>query len=205
MYIKTIQIFCLAALLPVLGATVSAADLRIAVVDMRKVFEKYYKTVQASANLQEEKADIDKDYKDLMEKFKKGEDEWKKLLDKANDQAISSEEREKSKQTAEKKLLELKEMEQTIKQFERINTSKMNDKQDRLREKIVAEIRDVINAKAKAANYSLVIDQGGKSVGGTPIILFASGENDLTDPVLTQLNASAPPSVSKPADPKKEK
>ena len=205
MYIKTIQIFCLAALLPVLGATVSAADLRIAVVDMRKVFEKYYKTVQASANLQEEKADIDKDYKDLMEKFKKGEDEWKKLLDKANDQAISSEEREKSKQTAEKKLLELKEMEQTIKQFERINTTKMNDKQDRLREKIVAEIRDVINAKAKAANYSLVIDQSGKSVGSTPIVLFSSGENDLTDSVLTQLNASAPPIVSKPADAKKEK
>lgn len=194
----------LAALLPFL-ITSAQAQVKIAVIDMRKVFDKYYKTIQASANLQEEKKTIDDDYKELVEKFKKGEDDWKKLLDKTNDQAISADERDKSKQAAEKKLLELKEMEQTIKQFERINTTKMNDKQDRLRDKIVAEIREVINVKAKAGNYSLVIDQGGKSVGGTPIVLFTNGENDLTDSVLAQLNASAPPSISKPADDKKEK
>lgn len=180
------------------------AEVKIGIIDLKKVFEEYYKTKQASANLQDEKADIDKDYKDLVERFKKGEDEWKKLLDKANDQAISSEEREKSKQTAEKKLLDLRELEQTIKQFERVSTSKMNDKQERLREKILVEIREVINTRAKGAGYSLVLDTAARSVSGMPMVLFTNGENDLTDNVLTQLNAAAPATATKPAEEKKK-
>lgn len=186
-------------------ATGARAEVKIGIIDLKKVFEGYYKTKQASAHLQDEKAEIDRDYKDLLERFKKDEEDWKKLLDKANDQAVSAEERDKSKQTAEKKLLGLRELEQSIKQFERVNASKMNDKQDRLREKILVEIREVINAKAKGAGYSLIIDTAARSVSGMPVVLFTNGENDLTDGVLNQLNASAPVTTSKSSDDKKEK
>jgi Skp family chaperone for outer membrane proteins len=78
------------------------AQTKIGVIDLRKVFDKYYKTMQADATLKDEATDLEKQRKELVDDFKRGETEWKKLLDKSNDQAITAEERSKSKQAAEK-------------------------------------------------------------------------------------------------------
>jgi outer membrane protein len=131
-----------------------SADGKIAFVDLRKVFDGYYKTKQADLNLKEEASELDKQRKDMIDSFKKSEEDWKKLIDKTNDQAISSEERDKSKKSAEQKLQELREMEQTIGQFNRSATAKLGEKQRRKREQVLQEIREVINVKAKNARAS---------------------------------------------------
>ncbi len=91
-----------------LSGVANAAEMKIAIIDLRKVFDNYYKTKQADSNLKDEAGDLEKQRKDMMDDFKKGEADWKKLLEKANDQAIATEERTNSKKAAEKKLLELK-------------------------------------------------------------------------------------------------
>ncbi|MEP6662574.1 MAG: OmpH family outer membrane protein [Verrucomicrobiota bacterium] len=183
--------------------TVSAhAELKIGVIDLRKVFDNYYKTKQADSNLKDEAAELEKQRKDMMEDFKKGEGEWKKLLDKANDQAVSTEERNNSKKAAEKKLLELKEQEQTVAQFERSSRAKLGEKQRRKRDAILQEIRDVVNARSKSGGFTLVMDSAASSLNDTPMVLFTNGENDLTDAVLKQMNDSAPP-VLKATEPAK--
>jgi len=184
------------------GTEVSAqAQPKIATIDLRKVFDGYYKTKQADVSLKEEATAMEKDRKEMVDNFKKGEEEWKKLIDKANDQAVSGEEREKSKQAGEKKLLELREMEQMITQFNRNATEKLGTKQKRMREKILAEIREVITTKARTSNYTVVLDSASDSFNQTPILLYTNGENDLTDTVLTEINASGPATL-KPAEKK---
>ena len=64
--------------------------------------------------------------------------------------------------------------------------------EDIKREAIVTEIRAVIEAKSKTAGYSLVIDIAAESVNKTPVILFSNGENDITETILSQINAVAP-------------
>ena len=169
------------------------AEPKIAVIDLRKVFDNYYKTKQADANLKDEAADLEKQRQEMVDSFKKGEAEYKRLLDKANDQAITAEERANSKQAAEKKFIELKDMEQTVGQFERSSRAKLGEKQRRKRDAILQEIRDIINAKAKTSGFTLVIDVAASSINDTPVVMYNNGENDLTEMVLNQLNASAPP------------
>lgn len=169
------------------------AETKIGLIDLRAVFDKYYKTKQADANLKEEAADLEKQRKEMVDDFKKGEDEWKKLLDKSNDQAIAAEEREKNKDAANKKLAELKDMEQTVGQFERSSRAKLAEKQRRRRDAILDEIREVVNTKAKAAGYTVVIDSAASSINDTPVVMYNNGENDITEMILGQLNASAPP------------
>lgn len=178
------------------------AETKIGLIDLRKVFDNYYKTKQADASLKDEAADLEKQRKEMVEEYKKGQDEWKKLLDKSNDQAIAADEREKNKDAANKKLAELKDMEQTVAQFERSSRAKLSEKQRRKRDAILEEIRDVVNAKAKAANYTLVIDSASSSLNDTPVVMFNNGENDLTESILAQLNASAP-AAPKATDEKK--
>jgi outer membrane protein len=195
------------AVLGIFSLCVGAAQAqpKIALVDLRKVFDNYYKTKQADANLKDEAADLEKQRQDMIADLKKGQTEWKALLDKSNDQAITAEERATSKQAAEKKLVELKDSEQTISRFEQSSRAKLGEKQRRKRDAILEEIRAVINTKAKAAGYTLVLDSAASSINDTPVILFNNGENDITESVLNQLNASAPPLSTEPTTKPPEK
>lgn len=187
------KLLSVALLVAVLTAATAQAETKIGLIDLRKVFDNYYKTKQADANLKDEASDLEKQIKEMVDDFKKGEDDWKKLLDKSNDQAVSSEERANSKKNADKKLAELKELEQTVAQFQRSSKAKLTEKQRRKRDAILQEIRDAVNQKAKTAGYTLVIDSAAASINDTPVVMYNNGENDLTEQILNQLNASAPP------------
>src|SRR5436189_3032916 len=85
--------------------SVSYGQSKIALVDLRKVFDDYYKTKAADATLKDRAGDLDKERKALVDQGQKLTDDYKKALDGANDQAVASEEREKRKKSAESKLL----------------------------------------------------------------------------------------------------
>ncbi len=190
------KFFLILSLLAVFNVA-AQAQTRIAVIDLRKVFDNYYKTKLADANLKDEAGDLEKQRKEMLEEMRKGEDEWKKLMDSANDQAVAAPERDKNKQSAEKRLLELRQQEETLKQFERSARAKLGEKHRRKRDVILEEIRALINSRAKAQGFTLVVDTAAESINSTPIVLFSSGENDLTDGILKELNSSASPSVLK--------
>lgn len=187
---------------PLWLALSASAQTKIATIDLRRVFDEYYKTKSADATLKDRAADLDKENKALMEQYKKVSEDYKKALDDANNQAVSADEREKRKKAAEGKLLEIKELEQNLTQFERQARGTLEEQQRRMRDNILGEIRAVINIKAKAGAFTLVLDTVAESINKTPILLFTNGENDITDAVLAQLNASAPQGSLKPGDKK---
>ena len=156
----------------------ASAQSRIGTIDLRKVFDDYYKTKAADANLKEKAGELDKERKNLMDQYSKLRDDYKKSLDGANDQAVSADEREKRKKGAESKILEIKELEQTIDQFDRQSRTTLEEQQRRMRDNILKEIQSVITTKAKAANYSMVLDTASESFNKTPILLYTNGEND---------------------------
>jgi outer membrane protein len=177
-----------------------AAD-RIAVVDLKKVFDGYWKTKQADLNLKEKAGELDKKRKDMVADYQKANEEYKKLVESVSDSAISLEEREKRKKSAETKLREIQEIEQSIGQFDRSARTQLGEQQRNMRDKIVVEIREVVNKKARTANYGAVLDSAAESAVGTPIVLFNANLPDLTEEILTQLNATAPAGALQPATP----
>ena len=173
------------------------AQTRIATLDLKKVFDSYYKTKQADATLKDRAADFDKSRKSMYDDYQKANEDYKKLLDSANDQAASSEERDKRKKNAETKLLEIKEIEQNVQQFERQSRATLGEQQKRMRDNILREIRELITTKAKAGNFALVLDTAAESINQTPVLLHTDGSNDLTDDIIKQLNANAPSDILK--------
>jgi outer membrane protein len=94
---KTILILCAGLGLLAAEATFAAEGQKIATVDLRKVFDNYWRTKQADASLKEQAADLEKESKVMVDQFRKGEANYKKMLDSANDQSLSSTEPEKRK------------------------------------------------------------------------------------------------------------
>jgi outer membrane protein len=174
-------------------AATAQAQPKIATVDLRKIFEGYYKTKQADAQLRERGTDAEKQYKGMLEDYQKANEEYKKLVESANDQAVSSEERDKRKKSAENKVLELNEIEKTLTQFKREKQATFEEQKKRMRDQIVREIREQINNKARAGSFTMVLDTSAESINQAPFILFNVGQNDLTDEILSQMNIAAPP------------
>lgn len=176
-----------------LGLALSAcAEHKIATVDLRKVFDNYWRTKQADANIKEQATDLEKERKSMTDRFQSGEEKYKKLLDGANDIALAAPERDKRKKDAENQLVDLREMETRIRQFDTTSKATLGEKQRRMRDNILQEIRDTIKAKVKTGGYTLVLDTAAETPNSTPVVLYTAGNDDLTDVVLSQLNVSAP-------------
>lgn len=197
-------IVCAASFLCV--QSIEAADAKIATIDLKKVFEDYYKTKLADAAIKEEASGLDKDRKALIEDHSKAMDDYKKALDEANNQAISADEREKRKKEAEGKLIKINDLRQTVEQFDRTAKQNLDEKLRITREKILKEIKDVINTKSKAGGFTLVLDSSTpEPAGRPPVVLYTNGDNDLTSAVLDTLNANAPADLPKTDTKKDEK
>ncbi len=195
---KRLNQLVLAAFLFLALAPASLAQGRIAIIDLRKVFDKYYKTQAATESLKQRGAEMDKEMSALTAQHQKATEDYKKALEEANNMAISADEREKRKNAAATKLREIQDLEQSMAQFRAQANTTMEEQERRMRENIITEIRAVVTAKAKADGYGLVLDVAGESLSRIPVVVYHSGQTDLTDAVLAQLNANAPASSTSP-------
>lgn len=183
-----------------LTATTALAQPKIAIIDLKKVFDGYWETKEADVQIKERQNDFRKARQGMIDDYQKANEEYRKLVDSANDSALAAEEREKRKKTAETKLMELREIEQSVQQYDKQSQTTLGEQTRRMRDNILRKIREVIDAKAKAASFALVIDIAGESTAMTPVVLYTNGENDITEQVLTQLNASRPTTAKSAED-----
>ena len=165
---------------------------KIGTIDLRKVFDGYWKTKQADAGLKERAADMEKEHKNMIEDLKKAEEDYRGILSSANDQAVSEEERDRRKKSAEEKLRYMEKQRETIGQYERQARTTLDEQRRRMRENILGELRTVVNGKAKAGSFTMILDTAAESINNTPVVIYTTGENDITDDVLKELNATAP-------------
>jgi Skp family chaperone for outer membrane proteins len=174
------------------------AQPKIGLIDLKKVFDGYWMTKQQNAELKETEAEYEKSRRRLLEDYQRAGEEYKKLLEGANDQALSAEERGKRKADADRKVVEIREIEQSITQFDRTMRQTLEDLTRRMRDRILVKIREVIDTQARSGGYTMVLDTVAETVNRTPMILYHNGQNDITDPVLVELNATAPISLPAP-------
>jgi outer membrane protein len=177
------------------------AQTKIALVNLKTVFDGYWKTKQADIQIRDRQTEFEKSRKGMIDDYQKANEDYRKMIDSSSDPAVSAEERDKRKKAAEGKLLEIKEIEQSINQFDRQMRTTLNDQKLRMRENIMREIKEQVTKKASTAGYTLVLDLAAETVNMTPVIIFNSGTPELTEDVLTRLNETAPAGALTPPEP----
>jgi len=197
---KTISLFAAAFFLLASSSSSDAQTQKIAVVHLQKVFDGYWKTRQANLNLKERASELDNRRKEMIDDHKNANEDYKKLLGSANDKAVSLTEQDRRKANAEAKLREIREIEESIKQFDRSARAQIGEQQRNLRDKLVGEIREALGVMAKAQGFNGVFDSSAPlppapGVKTTPFLLFEDGLPNLTEALVKQMNASAPAGV----------
>ena len=191
---KNLRTSILTVALLIVTVVSASAEPKVASVDMKKLFNGYYKTKLAQASLETRKTELRKEIKDMADGLEKSQTVYKQLLDQASDPAISNDERTKRKQATADKAKEIGNSRAAIEQFQRQAEAQLADQSQRMSANLVGEIQKAVADKAKASGYSFVMNSA-----SVEVVVFASTDNDLTTSVLAQLNAGAPIDVSAPA------
>lgn len=182
------------------------AQTKTAVVDLQMVFDGYWRTKQADTQLKERANDLEKARTGMVDDYKKANEEFKKVLDSINDPSASNDEKDKRKQDAEKRRVDIAGIEQNIRTFDENSRKSILDQQKRMRDSVLRDIRGVVEEKAKSGGYQTVLDTAALSLNQTPVVVYTSlvgSSDDLSDTVLKALNANAPADNGKKDEEKK--
>ena len=169
------KVFVLILIFALSGSAFAQSSNRVGIINLKKVFDNYWKTKRSKAVIEQQQTDAAKQKKVLVDSWKKSREDYQKLLESANDQTVSTDERDKRKKSAEDKLRELKATDQDIELFDRQTNSKLDDLMRNTIDNLFEEIRGAVNAKAKAAGYSMVLDTSAESARCTPVVVYNNG------------------------------
>lgn len=170
------------------------AQPKLAVLNMKTVFDGYWKTVQSDTTIKERQGEFEKERKKMADDYERLNAEYREAEKTARDPLLSGDEQKKRKEAANNKLLEIREIEQSVRAFEANFDRQIKDQIRRMRENIFRDIREQVDGRAKAAGYNLVVNTAAESVD-VPVFMYVAGLPDLTQEVLTELNRNAPPGV----------
>ena len=170
------------------AVSASAQTVKIGTVDMKKVFENYYKTKDAEAKINEARNAAKKEMDDRMDVYNKGVNEVKKMNEEIESPALGKEAKETKSKARDEKVSELNAMQREINEFRQTREKQLQEQSVRMRGGIVDEINKIVEGKVKSDNFDLVLDKSGPSLNGVPVVLFAREAFDFTDDVIKALN-----------------
>jgi outer membrane protein len=191
----------------------AAAELKVGTVDMKKVFEMYWRTKEAEAKMNEVRGQVKRDLDERAEKRKALESEITKLNDELKKPELSGAKKDGAAKDREKKIAEWQEVMKDLQSFTQEKDKQLADQTLRIRNGIVDEIKKVVTDRVKSEQYDLVFDVSGNSINNVPVVMYASDKYDFTKVVIDTLNADRPrggtseekPAAEKPADAPAEK
>ncbi|MBR7143985.1 MAG: OmpH family outer membrane protein [Lentisphaeria bacterium] len=178
------------------SVVLSAAPLKVATVDLTRLFREYYRTKIIEQDFNEQS----KVYRNYIarqaEALRKSEAEYRKKLDASLNVALAPAEREKRRNEVQSMENELKRRRAELEQYAAGKARALQKASGEQRLKVIEEIRSEIRRRAALDGYTLVLDKSAKSTSDAAIILYSADSLDITERVLTELNRGAEKSAA---------
>ena len=180
--------------------TLQAADLKIGVIDMSKVFQEFHKTKTAAEKYKGNYEKAHQEMQEHQEVYKNLANEAQKLQKIAQDPIITPEQRAKYGAELNEKLKEIRSMEMEMQEFADRRQQQLKQEDMQIRKGLYEEILVVVRDRSKKDAFDIVFDKTGVSLSTVPIILHVreGAATDLTDQLIVELNKDAPPPGTEP-------
>ncbi len=189
---------------PYLQLAAPATELKIATLSMEHIFDEYYKTKEANAQFKARADEMDLQRHKLSDDLKSQKGELEILNAETRDKSLSDTEREKRKQQEELKYTQVCDAEDKLLEFDKNCKKQIGDQMRQMQQRIIQEIRAVIQGYAQDQGISLVLDSSGKTMNNMEAVIVADKAFDITDSILAILNKHQPPTAAKMKSPLKK-
>lgn len=168
-----------------------AAELKIATVDLDKVFTAHPKTQAAEAELKKAEAAVEAELDELKAEGLALQEEMTKLREAAKNPLLNEDARLKKRDEAEEKLTQLQEFELRARRTQETKLKQMREQVLKSRQAIVDELTQAVVQFAQANEYDLVLDRSGMTMNAVPLVAYAAPELDVTERLIAYLQAKA--------------
>ena len=189
---KLIPFLTLTALVTLLGASPAAAQMKVGIVDMNKVFTSYYKTKDAEARLNDARAQAKTDLDGRLETLKADMEAINKLEADTKKPELTADKREAAVKQRDEKINQVRNLDREIGEFRQTRERQLQEQFMRMRGDIVQDIMKVVDTKVKAHGFDLVLDSSGLGISEVKVVLYSAPSMDFSDSIISTLNANAP-------------
>jgi len=179
------------------AASVHAADLKVGTIDMKAVFDGYYKTKEAEAKINEARTQAKKELDERLDIFNKAQEEARKLNDEANKPELSEKAKAEKSKALNEKLQALGTLQREVQEFQQTRERQLSEQSVRSRNALLEDLNKVIADKVKAAAYDLVLDKSGQSLNAVGILVYSKDSFDFTNDVIAEVNKASKSSPGK--------
>ena len=185
------KILALATVAASVASAGAAAELKIATVDLDKVFTAHPKTQAAEAELKKSEDGVQEEMDQIVAEGRALQEEVAKLREAAKNPLLTEEARLQKRDAAEDKLTELQEFELRARRTQETKIKQMREKVLKSRQAIVDELMAAVNHFAEAGGYDLVLDKSGMTMNAVPMVAYSNPALDVTDKLIEYLKATA--------------
>ncbi len=186
------KIFLFSLAFGIFTAGLQAQNLKIVTVDMTRLYNEYYKTLEANEKI---KGSLGKAQETVEEMVKEGQtllEDYKSIFEMTQNDALTEEARLKAQTDAESMAQQLKDKEREIQQFRQNTQRSVQQRQQTYRDLFLDEIKGVVLEVSRERNGDLILDSSGITALGIPGVIYSDPSWDVTSLVLERINASAP-------------
>lgn len=177
------------------ASAAGAAELRVATVDLDKVFTAHPKTQAAEAELKKAEDVIQGEMEKMLAEGRAMEETVSKLIDASRNPMLNEEARLKKRDEAEDKKTQLQEFQVRVRRTQETKLKQMREQLMKTRQGIVDELTAAVADFAKAEGYDLVLDRSGMTMNAVPMLVYSNPELDVTDKLIERLKAGAAPAA----------
>ena len=174
------------------AATVGgAAELKIATVDLDKVFTAHPKTQAAEGELKKAEDAVQEEMDKIVAEGRALQEEVAKLREAAKNPLLTEDARLQKRDEAETKLTELQEFELRggLGDGRDLKSVGEGERVERGGRRVVKT--EAVNHFAAAGGYDLVLDKSGLTMNAVPLVAYSSPALDVTDKLIAYLQATA--------------
>jgi len=164
------------------------AQPKVVFVDFEQVFTNFYKTKLANDQLLEMSDGINREQVRMQVEFDMLQVQFKNYRDQAMQAGLSETNVVQLRKKADESLIEMRRIEERIKQFGQTQQKRWEEQNRRIRNSLIDELREKIARHGKAKGYLAVIDRAQVSEKGVPAVLYQDEEADVTLEVIEEVN-----------------
>jgi len=170
------------------NATLLNAEAIILTIDVAKVFEGYYRAIQAQDKFATSFDSAQEEIRQLVDEGRQLLETLQEEYGKANNPALTEE--AKNRHSAKAKELEnqIRRKENELNNFRQQTNQSLAARHDSILELHLGEVKDAVKEVAEIRNADFVLNMSG------PSVVYAKSGADITYEVLQRLNADAPSS-----------
>jgi Skp family chaperone for outer membrane proteins len=167
--------------------------MKIGILDMNAVFTQYHRTKDAEAKLNDARAAAKTELDGRLETLKKAMDEINKLNVDLEKPELSKDAKAKSSKARDQKVAEARNLDREIAEFRGTRERQLQEQFIRMRKDIIDDIMKIVNEQIKTADYDIVLDKSGMSMGQVPVVIYSRDTLDFSKAIIEALNKGAKP------------